>query len=674
MKLTVANKVKLGFGVIALLLLIASLSSLWSFFTISSSSTKVNDIAVPAQQQSNLAQIQLLKLAKLSALGYTAEQSADISKYQSEFVTAAQSFNSVSKQLSQLLKDDPSLNKPLKDALAQAALYEEAVNSMFAAKLQAIDGATASAAELDVLVKLIDEAGATLLDITYIEAGNQKATLELIAGAAGRVDGQLLSLMQTVRETAGYTEAEQLNESLQNIEFAFTDMQANLDYIGNLVGKVGAEDLWQTFNDQLTAVKERIKTTDNLVALKNKQLAAAGQAKQDLAKSEETVSQAVASLDLLLDGAENQFNSLQSDVSSSLSFAVLRTIVLMIVLIGLAVAIAVKTITSMLRPLGSINKALDEVTSGDLTHRLRIVNDDEFGALSTKVNSLIESLSQLIRQISTNALELGHSSTRSREEVLEITEALTQQQQQIGVVNETTQLLANSTHDIADQASLAVQEMQGALKQSQQIDHISSENNKLISNLAVQLTDTADIMLKVNEQSKNIGGILATIRGIAEQTNLLALNAAIEAARAGEQGRGFAVVADEVRSLAVRSQTAVDEIRNMIQILQQHSTSAVNSITRGRSDAEYCVGHTEELVSSLVQVTHAITHMHDISTAIAGATQQQLAMGEVIQQNMHQMVTLSDQSAEKAHQTLQHSQDVAISAEHLQDSICTFKV
>ena len=110
MKLTVANKVKLGFGVIALLLLIASLSSLWSFFTISSSSTKVNDIAVPAQQQSNLAQIQLLKLAKLSALGFTAEQAADISKYQSEFTSAAESFNSVAKQLSQLLKDDPSLN------------------------------------------------------------------------------------------------------------------------------------------------------------------------------------------------------------------------------------------------------------------------------------------------------------------------------------------------------------------------------------------------------------------------------------------------------------------------------------------------------------------------------------------------------------------------------------
>jgi methyl-accepting chemotaxis protein len=674
MKLTVANKVILGFGVIALLLLIASLSSLWSFNTISNSSSRVNDIAVPAQQQSNYAQIQLLKLAKLSALAFTAEQIDDINKYQTDFNLAEESFNVNAKKLSALLKDDASLNKPLKDALAHAETYSQSVDAMFTAKKQVVEGSKATAAELDKLIKMIDEAGATLLDITYIEEPDQKATLELIGGAAGRVDGQLLSLMQTVKETAAYTEPEQLKDSLQNIEFTLNDMQGNLDYIGNLVGKVGAEDLWQTFNEQMAAIKAQGSAANNLVSLKTTQLNALQQARQELAKSEQAVGQAVTSLDLLLDGAGKQFNNLQAEVSSSVSFAKVRTWVLMIVLVGLAIGIAYKTITSMLRPLGSINKVLGEVAAGDLTHRLKIVNDDEFGALSAKVNSLIEALSQLIRQISNNAVELGQSSSQSRGEVLEISEALSQQQQQINSVNDTTQLLANSTHDIADQAALAVSEMQGALQQSQQIDHISSENNKLISGLAVQLTETADIMLKVNDQSKNIGGILATIRGIAEQTNLLALNAAIEAARAGEQGRGFAVVADEVRSLAVRSQTAVDEIRTMIQTLQQQSTAAVNAITRGRTDAEYCVGHTEELVTSLSHVNQAISHMHDISTTIASATQQQLAMGEVIQQNMQQMVELSDQSADKANKTLEHSQAVAISAEHLQNSICTFKI
>ena len=255
MKLTVANKVILGFGIIALLLLIASLSSLWSFNTISNSSSRVNEIAVPAQQQSNFAQIQLLKLAKLSALGFTAEQTADINKYQADFKVAEDNFTQNAKKLSALLKDDPSLNKPLKEALAHADSYAQSVNAMFAAKMQVVDGAQATAAELDKLIKMIDEAGATLLDITYIEEPSQKATLELIGGAAGRVDGQLLSLMQTVKETAGYTEPDQLKESQQNIEFALTDMQGNLDYIGNLVAKVGAEDLWQTFNEQLAAVK-----------------------------------------------------------------------------------------------------------------------------------------------------------------------------------------------------------------------------------------------------------------------------------------------------------------------------------------------------------------------------------------------------------------------------------
>lgn len=674
MKLSVAQKVIIGFGFIALLLLVASLSSLWSFSVVSSASQHVNEIAVPAQQQSNSAQIQLLKLAKLSALGYTAEQQAAISKYQADFSTAEQQYYQNIDTLQQLLKTDPQLASALSEASQHYAAYVSAVNQMFSAKLTAVAAEAAAAAELSQLVQLIDDAGATLLDISYLQAPGKKAQLELIAGAAGRVDGQLLTLMQTIRETNAYTDVAQLAESQQNIEFGFSDMQGNLAYIGNLVKEVQAEDLWQDFNQQLAELTERIGATENLVALKTKQLTAAQQAKQQLAASEQAVTQAVAALDLVLTGATSQFNQLQQEMSATLSFGTVRTFILMLVLIALAGVTAYFTINTMLKPLAGINKVLGEVAAGDLSRQLSINNDDEFGALSAKVNSLIQALSQLIKGIVLNANELRQSSALSRQEVGEISQALEQQQQQIAAVNDSTQQLAANTNLIASHAAQAVSEMDQASAQSRHIDSISQENNQLITRLAEQLTETAGMMTQVNEQSNNIGSILATIRGIAEQTNLLALNAAIEAARAGEQGRGFAVVADEVRSLAVRSQAATDEIRTMINNLQQQSTAAVSAVSRGKTDADTCVGHTAGLVASLGNINQAIAQMQGISTAIAQATTEQLQLGDAIQLNMTTMVELAGHSSSKANSTLEHSAAVAQSAADLQQSIQAFKI
>ncbi|MDZ7868132.1 MAG: methyl-accepting chemotaxis protein [Rheinheimera sp.] len=674
MKLTVAHKVILGFGFIALLLLFASLSSLWSFAVVSDSGSRVNDIAVPVQQQSNQAQIQLLKLGKLSALGFMADQAKTISQFQSDFANANNDYRQKVTALHALTASDPTLNKALTTADQQHELYSTAVNNMFKAKLTTLQAGEAAAVELKQLVQLIDDAGATLVDLSYLETPGKKNQLELLAGAASRVDGQLLTLMQTVRETAAFTELSQLTESQQNIEFALSDMQGNLDYIGDLVDEVDATDLWQTFNQQLSAVKARVATEQNLVSLKRQQLTALQDARAQLANSEQAIGLAIAALDQLLKAADQQFTSLQAEVSSALSFGKARTIIIMVVLVVLAGGAAFLTINAMLKPLAGINKVLGEVAGGDLTRRLHIEQEDEFGALSAKVNSLIEALSQLIHRIVASSGELEHNASRSRDEVQEINRALQTQQTQINDVNQTTQQLNDNTHNIAQQAEQAVEEMQHALGQSQQIDKISGENNTLISGLAGQLASTADIMLKVNTHSNNIGGILATIRGIAEQTNLLALNAAIEAARAGEQGRGFAVVADEVRSLAVRSQAAVDEIRQMIQTLQQESTAAVSAINRGKTDAEYCVNHTADLVQSLGHVNQAISQMHHISTAIASATQQQLALGGLISDHMGAMVLLSDQSSEKADRTLQHSAAVSDNAGQLTAAISTFKI
>jgi methyl-accepting chemotaxis protein len=672
--LKVAHKVVIGFGFIAVLLLLSSGSALLSFSAISQSGHQVNQTAVPVQQQSNAAQIQLLKLAKMSALGYTAETDDDISHYQQQFNSGSQALHQQLSTLASLTTNNPSFSQTLIEIDNRYQQYAAAVSSMFNARLRSNTLQRTVQAEFSALEQLVDNIGANLLDISYLELPGGEQQMELIAGTANRIDGQLLGLLNTLKEVTTYTEQSAAQNGQENIGFALSDMQVNIDYMANLVAKQNTDGLWQDVTTQLAQLTTRLQAADNLASLKLLQVASQQQAREQLNLSERSVVQVIAALDQLLAAADSQFNTLQQKVFDAVSSGNTRTLSLMLVLVLLAVAAAYLTINAMLRPLAGINRVLGDIAKGDLTRKLTITHQDEFGALAGKVNSLTNALSALIVNIQHNAGELSDNARQSAYEVGEINDSLQHQQQQIERVNDVTRQLADSTRDIASQSAQSTNAMQHALQQGTQIDKIAENNKQLITRLAGQLTETSAVMSRVNDEANNIGGILATIRGIAEQTNLLALNAAIEAARAGEQGRGFAVVADEVRSLAGRTQQATDEIRQMIETLQLQSKQAVAAISNGKTDADSCVAQTLDLVASLSLINQALAQTQDISNKVSAATETQLMLGENINDNMQQMIEVAQVSSEKAQRTLQHSDGVSALAAGLTQAASAFKI
>lgn len=673
MKLKVAHKVIIGFGFITLLLLIASLSALSSFRSITNANSQVNELAVPAQQQSNLAQIQLLRLARLTASGFTAEQLSEIQRYQQSFLQEQAQFGQLVENFPQLSAGG-ELQQSLDSATQHANQSIAATIQMFNARLQSLNHHAELTEELAQLEILLDEAGAALIELSELELPRNRQTAEIIAGTAARLDGQLVGLVNTLRETAGYSEYAQFERNKENISFALSDMQVNVDYLAQLADGINTDGLWQQFAEQWQQLTTQLAKDTNLVQLKQLQMTEQQRARVELQSAEQQAEQALALLGQVVAAADRQFNSLQQQLTGALSSGSQRTWLIMLVLIVLAATTAYFTISAMLKPLAGINHVLGYAAEGDLTRTLHIKQQDEFGALSEKVNSLITALSNLLTNIQQNAAALNTTSHRSIQAVSEINQSLHLQQQQISSVNQITEQLATSTATVANHAADAGEAMQQALQQSQQISRLAADNNQRINKLAQQLVSTSAIMHKVNDESTNIGGILTTISAIAEQTNLLALNAAIEAARAGEQGRGFAVVADEVRSLAGRTQQATREIRQMIEHLQQQSSQAVSAVLSGNKDAEDCVQTMTALVEALGQVTEAMSATLEISSAVNQASSSQRQLGQAINDSMHQMVGLAQQSANQAEQTLSDSAEVATLATQLQSAAARFKI
>ncbi|MFC3607410.1 methyl-accepting chemotaxis protein [Stutzerimonas tarimensis] len=348
------------------------------------------------------------------------------------------------------------------------------------------------------------------------------------------------------------------------------------------------------------------------------------------------------------------------DVNEEFAAFMTKLVVVGVVLFLIAASIMAVVINSITRPLRSTTAAMANIASGDadLTRTLDTTGQDELAALGRHFNGFCEKLRDLMRQLQVSASTLD-SSSQSLSSLSEQTYQQSQQQaQQIELVATAINEVTYSVQEVAKNAEQASAEVGGAEKQANQGQRNIETSLKQIDELSSTITQAVEVMRSLADQSTQIGTVIEVIGSIAEQTNLLALNAAIEAARAGEQGRGFAVVADEVRLLAQRTQQSTAEIKTMIERLQQNSGAAVNVIQESNRAMQSTLEQASQAGESLVMIANATRNLSGVNASIASATLQQSHVVEDINQNVTLAANLAQQSTTAAEHSNQASRQL----------------
>ncbi len=327
-----------------------------------------------------------------------------------------------------------------------------------------------------------------------------------------------------------------------------------------------------------------------------------------------------------------------------------------------------------LKPLNEVKTVLTAVADGDLTSEINISSNDEIGQILASVDAMVTRLRHMIKDVTQSTMTMASSSN----EMLGITETTSngvqQQQQQIELVATAMNEMTSTVQEVANHAQQAADSATHADQEASQGRQIVDETTAAIGSLEQEIESAAVVIKKVESDSVQIGTVLDVIKSIAEQTNLLALNAAIEAARAGEQGRGFAVVADEVRTLASRTQQSTQEIHEMIEQLQNGAQEAVAAMANSQEKATSAVERAASAGNSLSAITEKVTTISQMNLQIATAADEQSKVSEEINQNVVDISRVAEQSADGARQTAVASGELSEHASQVQQLVSQFRV
>ena len=430
-------------------------------------------------------------------------------------------------------------------------------------------------------------------------------------------------------------------------------------------------DIKNALTDLHAPVDSYIKKSQDLVGLALKDAAAARQQLSEFTAEFHAIETQTGQLGDRFDHATAEDNAnAQALMSTATRMIVVVSSLAVLIVLLLAWLIPAYIIKS----LGQISTVAATAARGNLTVRSTHAADDEIGQLGSAVNTMLGDFQDAIGQITGSATQLAAAAEEMSAITEQTTHGVKQQRGEIDQVATAMNEMTATVQEVARNAEQAAHAAQDADQSAKSGALVASEAMGGIDALVNEVEKSAAVIHELEAESENIGAVLDVIKGIAEQTNLLALNAAIEAARAGEQGRGFAVVADEVRTLASRTQKSTQEIHTMIERLQSGASNAVRVMEQARTQGKRGVEQVERTAESLASIAGAVATINDMNTQIASAAEEQSAVAEEINRNVVNISQGSAQSAQGSEQTALASQELARLASDLHTMVARFKV